>query len=71
MGAAGCRGAFGVTLQFALALSTRGFCAARRELNLARRRRRAPWLLGTGSEISQTHPEAGALAGSLSALRAG
>ncbi len=46
MGAAGCRGAFGVTLQFALALSTRGFCNARRELNLAHRRRQAPRLLG-------------------------
>ena len=34
MGAGGCRGAFGVTLQFALALIPRGFCAARRELNL-------------------------------------
>jgi len=52
MGAAGCRGAFGVTLQFALALRTRGFCSKRRELNLARRRRQAPWLLGTASEIS-------------------
>ena len=51
MGAVGCRGAFGVTLQFALALRTRGFCATVRELNLARRRRRAPWLLGTASEI--------------------
>jgi len=26
MGSAGCRGAFGVTLQFALALIERGFC---------------------------------------------
>jgi len=34
MGAAGCRGAFGVTLQFALALIARGSCATERELNL-------------------------------------
>ena len=34
MGAGGCRGAFGVTLLFALALIAHGFCAARRELNL-------------------------------------
>lgn|SRR5882724_6400541 len=51
MGAAGCRGAFGVTLQFALALSTRGFCGARRELNLAHRRTRAPRLLVAASEV--------------------
>jgi hypothetical protein len=51
MGAAGCRGAFGVTLQFALALSPRGFCARRRELNLAHRRGRTRWLLGTISEV--------------------
>jgi hypothetical protein len=30
MGAAGCRGAFGVTLPFALALGTRGICATGR-----------------------------------------
>ena len=58
MGAAGCRGAFGVTLQFALALSARGFCTARRELNLAHRRRRAPRLLVAVSEISQTRTTA-------------
>ena len=34
MGAAGCSGAFGVTLQLALALIARGFCSTRRELNL-------------------------------------
>jgi len=45
-------GRSGVTLQFALALIARGFCTARRELSLARRRGRAPWLLGAGSEIS-------------------
>jgi len=56
MGAAGCRGAFGVTLQFVLALSARGFCTTRRELNLAHRRRRAPGLLVAVSEISQTCP---------------
>jgi len=35
MGARVCWGAFGVTLQIALGLMTRGFCAAGRELNLA------------------------------------
>jgi len=40
--------AFGVTLQFVLALSTRGFWTTRRELNLARRRMQAPRLLGCG-----------------------
>lgn len=52
MGAAGRRGAFGVTLQFALAMSARGFCVTWRELNLAHRRRQAPWLLDTASEPS-------------------
>jgi hypothetical protein len=35
-----------VTLRFALARGTRGFFTTRRELNLAHRRMRAPWLLG-------------------------
>jgi len=51
MGAEVCRGAFGVTLQFALARGTRGFSVAGRELNLARRRRRTPWLLVAVSEV--------------------
>ncbi len=45
MGAVGCRGAFGVTLQFARARSARGCWETQRELNLARRRTRTPWLL--------------------------
>ena len=51
MGAAGSVGPAGVTLRFAIARRARGSWATVRELNLAPRRRRAPWLLGTGSEI--------------------
>ena len=52
-------GRSGVTLQFALALIARGFCAARRELSLARRRGQAPRLLGPVSEISSLAKNAG------------
>jgi len=48
MGPAASVGPAGVTLQFAIALRAHGWCAAGREFNLARRRRRAPWLLGAG-----------------------
>jgi len=47
MGAAGCVGPVGVTLQFALAHSGARLGAVRRELNLAHRRARAPRLLDT------------------------
>jgi len=50
----GCRWAsWGLRRHFAvrvLALIARGFCASERELNLAHRRRRAPWLLVTTLE---------------------
>jgi len=48
MGAAGCVGPAGVTLQLALARGARGCSEVLRELNLAHRRTRAPRLLGTG-----------------------
>src|SRR6188768_161120 len=48
MGAVGSVGPAGVTLQFALARRGHGSCATVQELNLAHRRRRAPWLLGAG-----------------------
>src|SRR6188768_1508342 len=51
MGAVGSVGPAGVTLQFAIARRGHGSCSTVRELNLAHRRRRAPWLLGAASEI--------------------
>jgi len=52
MGAVGSVGPAGVALQFAIARRARGSCATVRELNLALRRTRAPWLLGRFSEFS-------------------